>query len=83
MQIHFFVQCGNNAASVCAGLYIVYKITLNQPSLRIPSHVKRNTVTINPVHAHATRENSYPDVDLESSWRPPADQTARGFLVRN
>ena len=61
----------NNAASVCAGLYIVNKITLNQPSLRIPSYVKRNTVTINPVRAHATRQNSYPD--LESSWQPPAD----------
>ena len=26
----------NNVASVCAGLYIVNKITLNQPSVRIP-----------------------------------------------
>ena len=53
----------NNAASVCAGLYIVNKITLNQPSLRILSYVKRNTVTINPVRAHATRENLYPDLE--------------------
>jgi len=45
----------------------------NRLSLRIPSYVKRNIITINPVRAHATRVMitrtiSYPD--LESSWRP-------------
>ena len=50
----------NNAAFVTAGLFIIYKITFNQPSLRIPSYVKHNT---NPVRAHATRENSYPDLE--------------------
>ena len=46
----------NNAASVTAGLFIINKIVFNQPSLRIPSYVKRSTITINPVRAHATRE---------------------------
>ena len=71
MQIHFFVQCGQQCCVRLRGA--LYSKQNN--TQRIPSHLKRNTVTINPVLAHATRENSYPD--LESSWRPPADQRAR------
>ena len=40
-QIHFSSSVANNVASVCAGLYTVNKITVNQPSLRIPSYVLR------------------------------------------
>lgn len=48
----------------------------NQRSLRIPSYVKRNTITINPVRAHATR------VMILLGDRG-SDQRARGFWVRN
>ena len=76
MQIHFFVQCGQQCCVRLRGA--LYSKQNN--TQRIPSHLKRNTVTITPVRAHATRENSYPD--LESSWRPPADQGARELSLK-
>ena len=76
----FSSSVANDVAPVCAGFYIVNKITLNQPSLRIPSYVKHNTVTINPVRAHHERKFVSRS---RVSWRPPADQRARGFCVRN
>ena len=76
MQIHFFVQCGQQCCVRLRGAFY----SKQNNTQRIPSHLKRNTVTITPVLAHATRENSYPD--LESSWRPPADQRARELSLK-